>query len=125
MSRAAPIIALALAQAILAIPGRAETPRQTGSLRASEVAGFKINSCSYTLADSKAGNKNYWLVVTVNYVVSRPVPSAVRFAFDIDNAMQYTIGQSFRLGKGSRQFKLISPEPTVHSFTCSAVAPIE
>jgi hypothetical protein len=65
------------------------------------------------------------VVVTVKYVVSRPVPSAVRFSFDIDDAMQYTIGQNFRLGAGSQQFKLISPKPTVQSFTCSAMAPVE
>lgn len=124
MIPAIPIIALALAQTMLASADRPATSLH-GSLRASVVPGFKVSSCSYTLADSKAGNKNYWLVVTVNYVVSRPVPSAVRFAFDIDDAMQYTIGQNFRLGKGSQQFKLISPQATVHSFTCSAVAPIE
>ncbi|MFY9720194.1 MAG: hypothetical protein WAK16_11170 [Candidatus Cybelea sp.] len=124
MIRAIPIAALALAQTILASADRPATSLH-GSLRASEVAGFKISSCSYTLADSKAGNKNYWLVVTVKYVVSKPVPAAVRFAFDIDDAVQYTIGQDFRLGNGSKQFKLISPEATVHSFTCSAVAPIE
>jgi hypothetical protein len=122
--RAIPIIALALAQTIHASPGRPATSLH-GSLRASEVPGFKVSSCSYYLADSRAGNKNYYLVVTVKYVVSRPVPAAVRFAFDIDNAVQYTIGQNFRLGKSSQQFRLISPQATVQSFTCSAKAPIE
>jgi len=122
--RAFPIVALALAQTILTSPGGPGTSLH-GSLRASEVPGFRISSCSYYLADSRAGNKNYYVIVTVKYVVSRPVPSAVRFSFDIDDAMQYTIGQNFRLGSGSQQFKLISPKPAVQSFTCSAKAPVE
>lgn len=109
--------------ATFATPGRADTPVHAGSLRASQVPGFRVSACSYQLADSKAGNKNYYLMVNVKYVVSKPV-QAVRFAFDIDGAMQYTIGQHFQLGPGSQRFKLISPKPVVTNLTCSAAMPL-
>jgi hypothetical protein len=119
---AAPALCAVLAIALV-VPGRAETPVHVASLRASQVPGFKVSSCSYQLVDSKAGNKNYYLLVNVKYVVSQPV-AAVRFAFDIDNVMQYTIGQNLRLGSGSQQFKLISPRSVVTNVTCSAAMPL-
>ncbi len=125
MSRlAGAIVALAIAQVVLAAPARAATPVVHASLRTSQVPGFAISSCSYQLIDSRAGNTNYYLMVDVKYVVSRAV-SAVRFSFDIDGHWQYTIGQNFHLGSGSQQFKLISPSPTVRSLTCSAKPPLE
>jgi hypothetical protein len=116
-----PILATALALSVAA--ARAATPVHAGDVRPSAVPGFTIDSCTYYLADSKAGNRNYYLYVDVKYTASRPI-SAVRFTFHIDDAVQNAIWQRFAAGNGSHEFKLISPAPTISGLTCAAQLPL-
>jgi hypothetical protein len=101
----------------------AAAPGSAAKIAPSAVPGFKITACTYQLIDSRAGNKNYYLMVDVKYKVSRPV-AAVRYTFDINNAVQNMIGQHFKLGKGSQQFRLISPAAAVTTLTCTANLPL-
>jgi hypothetical protein len=81
-------------------------------------SGVAIQSCSFTLQPSPAGNPDYFVNVTLNYATPN-VSKVVRFRCALGNASQ-TVSQYGVLRASGGTLKFVSPfvSPAVKSVQC-------
>jgi hypothetical protein len=84
------------------------------TLPQSSLPTVTIRSCRFHLADSDAGNLNYYVIVDLTYSPSQSI-DAVRFAIDAGNGKRYQIDRQHVSAHGvaTTTFRLISPRQTI------------